>query len=99
METKRMAKIYKALSNENRLAIFKEILEHHRREYEACKCSPSCPISFIKDKFKIGDPTISHHLKELANAELIITHKEGKYLIAAINRDVLEEVREDLRFL
>ena len=102
MEIKKLAKIYKALSNENRLAIFKEILEHNRKEYEddkGCIFFPSCPILYIKDKFKIGDSTISHHLKELENADLIITRKEGKYLIASINKVVLEKICEDLTFI
>ena len=34
--------------------------------------------------------------KELANADLIITEKRGKYLVARVNRDTLAEVEQVL---
>ena len=44
------------------------------------------------EKFNIGAPTISHHLKELSNADLISTERKGKYLIAHINTNTLKEI-------
>jgi len=41
----------------------------------------------------IGAPTISHHLKELANAELMTTERSGKFLMAHINKETLEKIR------
>ena len=38
----------------------------------------------------IGAPTISHHLKELANADLITTERRGKFLVAQINKKTLD---------
>ncbi len=46
--------------------------------------------------FTLTAPTISHHLKELANADLIITEKRGKFLVARVNRDTLAEVEQVL---
>lgn len=43
--------------------------------------------------FGLAPPTISHHLKELANADLIVTDKRGKYLVARINRETLGAVK------
>ncbi|MDD3984965.1 MAG: hypothetical protein PHY59_03535 [Methanobacterium sp.] len=40
----------------------------------------------------MGAPTISHHLKELSNAELIFTERKGKYLVAKVNEDMVNEV-------
>ena len=54
-------------------------------------CSCECFITDIINKFNIGAPTISHHLKELSNAGLIITEKRGKFLIAKINKEVISE--------
>jgi len=90
MHTKKLAKVYKALSNENRLEIFMDILEHEKKTFE----KRNCIVSQITEKFNIGAPTISHHLKELANADLIFTQKEGKYLTATVNKELLEELRE-----
>ncbi len=90
MNSKELAKIFKALSNENRLEIYKEIAKQENIDYEQ-KCE--CSISDILSCLKIGAPTISHHLKELANANLITTQKNGKFLLAHINKDTLEKIR------
>jgi ArsR family transcriptional regulator, arsenate/arsenite/antimonite-responsive transcriptional repressor len=90
MNSKELAKIFKALSNENRLEIYKEIAKLENVDYEQ-KCE--CSISDILSCMKIGAPTISHHLKELANANLITTEKNGKYLMAYINKETLENIR------
>ena len=92
METKQLAKIMKALSNENRLALYLEIAKHGESDFEA----PECTISDIVKMFRLSAPTISHHLKELANAGLITTEKRGKYLVARINKETLGEVKKVL---
>ena len=46
--------------------------------------------------FGLSPPTISHHLKELANADLITTEKRGKYLVARINKRTLGTVKKML---
>jgi len=91
MDSKELAKIFKALSNENRLEIYKEIAKQENIDYEQ-KCE--CSISEILSCLKIGAPTISHHLKELANANLITTEKNGKFLMAHINKDTLGKIKE-----
>jgi ArsR family transcriptional regulator, arsenate/arsenite/antimonite-responsive transcriptional repressor len=90
MNSKELAKIFKALSNENRLEIYKEISKLENVDYEQ---KNDCSISDILVCLKIGAPTISHHLKELVNANLITTEKNGKFLIAHINKDTLEKIR------
>ena len=90
MDTKKITKIMKALSNPNRFQIFMEILKSNQSSYEQEEC-------FVYDmmaKFNIGAPTISHHLKELSNADLIHTERKGKYLIAHINTNTLKEISD-----
>lgn len=89
MDTKDLAKIFKALSNENRLEIYLQIVRSNEKEFDA-KCE--CFISDIIDKLNIGAPTISHHLKELSNAKLIFTEKRGKFLVAKVNEELLNEL-------
>lgn len=95
MTTKQLAKIYKALSNENRLEIFLSILKCNEKSFES-ECS--CPISTIVQNLCIGAPTISHHLKELSNAGLIETKKDGKYLVARVNKELLAEMMKAFDF-
>lgn len=90
MNSKELAKIFKALSNENRLEIYKEIAKLENIDYEQ-KCE--CSISELLSCLKIGAPTISHHLKELSNADLITTEKNGKFLMAHINKETLEKIK------
>ena len=92
MEAKQLAKVMKALSNENRLALYLEIAKHEESDFEA----PECTIRDIVNLFGLSPPTISHHLKELTNADLITTEKRGKYLVARINKETLEEVKQVL---
>ena len=92
MDAKKLAKIMKALSNENRVALYMEIAKQEESDFEA----PECNISDIVKLFGLSPPTISHHLKELTNADLITTERRGKYLVARINKETLAEVKQVL---
>lgn len=89
MDTKKKAKIFKALSNPNRLELFLKIAEVHEASFETgCECFVTDIISCLN----IGAPTVSHHIKELVNAELIITEKRGKFLICKVNEKMVAEL-------
>ncbi|MDF2876823.1 MAG: transcriptional regulator, ArsR family [Sporomusa sp.] len=93
MDTKKMAKIFKALSNPNRLELYLKIAEAHEASFQSgCECF----VTDIIDCLNIGAPTISHHIKELANADLITTEKRGKFLICRINEQLVAEVTKIL---
>ena len=94
MDTKKMAKVFKALSNPNRLELYLKIVENQETSYET---NQGCLMCEITEKFNIGPPTISHHLKELNNAELIFTERKGKFLVAKVNGKVVDEVNELLK--
>jgi ArsR family transcriptional regulator, arsenate/arsenite/antimonite-responsive transcriptional repressor len=94
METKKLAKIMKALSNPNRLELYIEIARQHEKSYASKDVQ--CYISDMMCCLNIGAPTISHHLKELTNADLIITEKKGKFLVARINEETVKEVNKIL---
>ena len=91
MNTKKMAKIFKALSNPNRLELYLKIAKAHEASFET---GGECSVADIMSCLNIGAPTISHHIKELANAELITTEKRGKFLICRINEKLVAEVSQ-----
>lgn len=95
MDTVKLSKVLKALSNPNRLELYLEIAKKHEASFQA---GGECFITDIIDCLNIGAPTISHHLKELVNAELIITERRGKYLVARINESTIDEVNSILAF-
>ncbi len=84
----------KALSNENRLELYLEIARREETCFE--DETTGCYIQDLKCSLKIGAPTISHHLKELENAGLIVTERRGKFLVARIDHETRELVRETL---
>lgn len=92
-----LAKIFKALTDENRLKI---LLFIYKKE---CKCEQnqlSCQNeTCIKDLSKLLNlttPTISYHIKELVSSGLIVTEKEGKWVYCQINRGAFEKTRNFL---
>ncbi|MFZ0276288.1 MAG: metalloregulator ArsR/SmtB family transcription factor [Candidatus Sulfotelmatobacter sp.] len=69
MDQRELARISKALSDPTRLRIFEGI--------------SSCKEMFcgqIVEKYKLTPGTISHHLKILADANLIATRREGQFI-------------------
>jgi DNA-binding transcriptional ArsR family regulator len=88
-DTKKLARMFRALSNENRLSLFMEIMKSNEKGFSAESCQ--CFITDIMGNMKIGAPTVSHHMKELVNAGLVITEKQGKFLTARVNPDMLRE--------
>ena len=92
MEAKQMAKVMKALSNENRLKLYLEIAKQEESNFQA----PECNISEIVKRFGLSPPPISHHLKELVNADLITTEKRGKFLVARVNKKTVGAVKQML---
>ena len=87
-DTKKMAKIMKALAHEKRLSLYLEIAEKQESSFQ----NDACHISEVVSLLKLSAPTISHHLKELMNADLITTQKDGKFLLARINKETLVTV-------
>ena len=89
MDTRKMAKIFKALSNENRLELYFKIVQAH-------EARGKCWVADVTACLSIGAPTISHHIKELVNAELITTEKRGKFLICRVNEQLVTQVSKML---
>ncbi len=81
-----LVRMFKALANANRLQLFVEILEAGKSNYED---GHACFLHKIMERLDIGAPTVSHHLKELVNAELITTDKKGKFVTCRVNPNSL----------
>tara|TARA_B100000315_G_C14140780_1_gene391257 strand:+ start:126 stop:464 length:339 start_codon:yes stop_codon:yes gene_type:complete len=112
MKLSNQAKIFKALSNEQRLKIFLMI-------YKQC-CKPEgsgrgsefkvkggscCPVSgtlqkaFTKvcDCIDLSRSTISHHFKELQNAGLITCERDGRTFRCKVNEGTIKSIKELLK--
>ncbi|MCP3927466.1 MAG: helix-turn-helix transcriptional regulator [Desulfobacterales bacterium] len=98
MEISEMAKIFKALSNEKRLQLFKNIYEWQVGEMkpeETLQCCDGIKKTFTKacGCMDLSRSTVSHHLKELQNAGLITCIREGQTLVCKVNQDVIDAVK------
>lgn len=102
---KTYVKIFKALANPHRLEIFLSILDYHQHGGPvSADRGPltidqlphgCCLLNHIVSKLNIGMPTISHHVKELVNADLITTQKFGKYVGVSLNEVVWRKFQKD----
>lgn len=89
-----LAKVFRALGDPNRLAILQLI---RRRCPDGCRLSEAdegSSVSRIAERFDLSLSTVSHHLKELRNAGLIVCEKRGQWVYCGANPDVLETIRE-----
>ena len=90
-----IARAFKALSNPNRLRIYQEILWRQRHDVGPAEDSGCLLYDFI-NSLKIGAPTISHHVKELVNANLIRVERNGKFLTCYLNTDMRRRLADFL---
>lgn len=85
MNTTQFSRTAKALADPRRFEILEAIASTHESD-----------CSTLVDKFPICQATVSHHLKELANAELITVRREGQHCYYQFCPEVLEEYIEEL---
>ena len=79
----------KALGHPNRLRLFTEIREANEAAYED---GHDCFIHTIMRRLSVGAPTVSHHLKELVQAGLVTTSRQGKYLTCQVNPEAVQKL-------
>jgi len=75
-----MVAFCKALGDETR----QRILEILQTEGEKC-------VSDLVDMFDVSQPTVSHHLNFLKQANLVTSHREGKQVYYNANQDNIVE--------
>ena len=92
-DIKRLARVFKALSNPNRLQLFLNLLEESRLDLARGR-THDCFLARLLGDLDIGAPTVSHHVKELADAGLIDTERDGKQLVCSVKPDAMRELRE-----
>lgn len=76
------AKIFKAFCDPNRLTILTLL-----QSGEKCACK-------LLEELKIGQPTLSHHMKILCDAEIVKGRKEGKWVYYSLDFDGISKARK-----
>ena len=78
-----MASLFKALSHPARIAIVDYLLS-----VDSCICGD------IVNELPLAQPTISQHLKELKNANIIKGTIEGTSICYCINPDTIQKIEQ-----
>lgn len=83
---KRMALVFKAFCDENRIRILKLL-----RSGEKCAC-------VLLEDMQISQPTLSHHMKILCDSGIVSGRREGKWIHYSISPDGTQQAAQYLRF-
>ena len=73
------------------LIFAKALADETRQEIMTCLCCVWLNVTEIVEKMdgKVNQPTISHHLRILAEANLVLTRKEGKHHYYTLNQEYM----------
>ena len=80
MENKKIAAMFKAFGDENRIQILQLL-----KDGEKCACH-------LLEEMNITQPTLSHHMKLLCDAGIVIGRKEGKWMHYSISEEGLRQI-------
>lgn len=80
---KKITKLFKALSDANRLKILGLLL----KKKEVCVCE-------LQQVLKVAQPTVSKHLKILEEAGFVDSRREGSWMIYFVPEDLEEKNRQ-----
>ena len=84
MDNKRIASMFKAFCDENRIQILQLL-----RGGEKCACR-------LLEEMNITQPTLSHHMKILCDSGIVNARKEGKWIHYSISQEGIEEAQKYL---
>lgn len=87
MEERKVASLFKALGDENRIHILKLL-----RNGEKCACK-------LLEELNISQPTLSHHMKILCDAGIVTGRREGKWMHYSICCEGVKCIRTVLQEL
>lgn len=85
-EFERKAHVFKALSDPNRLRILKIL-----------KKGEICGTAILKE-LNISQPTLSHHMRVLCDANITKNRRQGKWVYYSFNIDGIKPCRKSLEY-
>lgn len=72
--------------------LFKALNDPTRREILELLKEKDLTAGEIADQFNISKPSISHHLDLLRQAGLVVSVKEGQFILYSLNTTVMDEM-------
>lgn len=86
-EAEQLARAFKALGDPSRVRLLSLIAANDRGE--ACVCD-------LTDFVGLSQPTVSHHMKQLVSAGLVLREQRGKWAYYRVNDGALTALAEAL---
>ena len=86
-EEKKIATVFKAFCDENRIKILKLLVTG-----EECACK-------LNEEINVTQPTMSHHMKILCDSGIVTGRREGKWTYYSISHEGAEFAKEALELL
>ena len=80
-----IARMFKALGDDNRLFIFRMISDE-----EICACK-------ILEQLHISQPTLSRHMKVLVDSGLVKARKDAQWMRYSLNEEAVRELESFLK--
>lgn len=72
--------------------VFKALNDPTRRKILELLRESDLTAGDIADQFDMSKPSISHHLDQLKQAELVLSVKRGQYVFYSLHTSVLEDL-------
>ena len=95
--TQDLARIFRALGDPSRLAIFELVRSCCREDQGRSAADLKNSVSEIAREFDLSLSTVSHHLKELRTAGLILCERRGQHIFCSVDPSVLADVEVFVR--
>ena len=87
MDDKKIAALFKAFCDENRIKILRMLCDG-----EKCACK-------LLDELRVSQPTLSHHMKILCDANIVVSRKNGKWTHYQISKEGAKLAKQALNEL
>ena len=91
----RLSRMFRALGNPHRLRLFMNLLDESKLDLAKGRIH-DCFLAKLLAGIDLGAATVSHHVKELSDAGLIKTEREGKQLTCSVDPTGLQQLRNVL---
>lgn len=87
MDEKKIAIVFKAFCDENRVKILEML-----KTGEKCACK-------LLEELNVTQPTLSHHMKILCDSGIVVGRKEGKWTHYSLSHEGMQYAKEYLNTL
>lgn len=81
MDDRALVKVMKALGHPMRFKMVQEIAK-----------AGELSCGEIQERFPVAQPTISHHLKILSDAGVLVQRRQGQHCFTSVNREVVDNI-------